>query len=144
MACLTFPVSAISESIIPIQELSFGTIVILDNSTSNYIYIDQNGQSGYQGIAPITQPSRAEYLLQGFPANKNLNVLLTLTKPNTESDQYSSEQFVVTQLYYDNTVQTSSDGSATIFIGGRLETSGSGVNAYSDSNYDARFTITVN
>lgn len=128
-----------------IQPMSFGSVVILDNSSVQSISIDELGNISYSSGIRIVQPGNPGIIEGlGYPANAQLFVTANVAQGNTNSTVYSPEQFVLSTLHTATSVITESDGSFQLVVGGTLQTSGSGSRNFADTDYSATLTITVN
>lgn len=128
-----------------VTSLDFGTIVVASNNIQAQVIMDYLGSTNYVGgVYAVTSPTRAEFQLSNFPANQALFITGNSIQSNTNSDIPSSEHFTLSNVSVPNTLTTDAVGSATLYVGGTLRTSGSGSTAYTDTRYTIRYQITVN
>ena len=128
-----------------VNKLSFGTVAILNNSTPSEITIHLNNQYTITNHIRVLRPGqRGEYLLSAYPPYTQLFVSANITFTQTASTVGSSEQFTLTSLTTAPSVTTDAAGTATIYVGGTLQTSGSGAGQYFDTDYSVSFDISIN
>jgi hypothetical protein len=127
-----------------VEPLSFGTIVVQGNSSVSEISIDtKNKLTKTNYIRILNLGQRGEYFLSDFPAFTQLFTSANITSSETASSVGSSQQFTLSALTTAPSVTTDGDGTATIFVGGTLQTSGSGIGQYFDTGYTVSFELTV-
>lgn len=128
-----------------LRSLDFGSIAILSNNTQEFIRISHTGIVGTSSaVLVITPPTTGEFLLTNFPANKRLHISGQSLLPSSTSTQYSVEQFSLDSIDVPSVIFSDANGSATLPVGGTLVTSGSGNNAYVDTDYRIPYQITIN
>jgi spore coat protein U-like protein len=133
--------AAVSE----VNNLSFGTIAVLKNDIVSEISIDTNSQITITNHIRVLSPGqRAEYFLSAYPAFTQLFTSANILASETFSPAPSSEQFTLTSLTTAPSVTTDGAGTATVFVGGTLATSGDGVGQYFDTDYTVDFELTIN
>ncbi len=136
---------AYAQQIIEIRPISFGTVVVLDNSTVGSINIDAIGNVNISNhFAIIAPPLYGEFQLLNYPVNANLFLSGGILQGQSSTPVFSPEQFTLTAVNVLGIVNIGNDGSAIIRAGGRLETSGSGSLSFGDTTYTSRIIITVN
>jgi hypothetical protein len=131
-------------TVTPINELSFGTIVVRDNSSVGQISISSNNQISFTNeLRVLDFGGRGEYFISDYPAFTQVFIAATILASDTSSPAPSSQQFTLSSLTTEPSVTTNASGEATFFVGGVLETSG--VNGfYYDTDYSVVYQITVN
>ncbi len=135
-----------SQTITPINSsIDFGTIAIADNSATYQLRLRWTGQvvSDPQ-IISVSPPTPAEFRLSGFPPYTSLIVSVNATGSQTSkvSGVAALEQFTISNFDYVPNQPTDAAGTATIFIGATLTTSGT--SAYTDGIYSLPLTLEVN
>lgn len=143
ISMLTMPV--VSQEIIEIRPISFGTVVVLDNTTVGSINIDAIGNVNISThFAVIEPPLYGEFQLIDYPVNANLFLSGGILQGQTTTPTFSPEQFTLAAVNVPGIVNIGSDGTALIRAGGRMETSGSASLNFGDTTYTSRLIITVN
>lgn len=138
------PMQAYSNDIEFIQNLDFGDIVVVDNSSPGTISLSYLGQLTVSNHFRIISPSQiGQVRLSNYPVNAELFVDAFVLQPNSSSAQVSPEQFQLTSISHPVSVRTRVDGTAIINLGGTIQTSGSGSLAYSDTDYSISIQIQV-
>lgn len=131
--------------IIEISPLNFGTVVIVSNNTPERIILNHSGGVGYtSGIYAVTAPSVAEFMLTNYPPSQLVFISANSIQAQSNSDIYSADQFTLTNVDTPSTLTTDPTGAATLYVGGTLETSGSGTNSYLDTRYTINYQVTIN
>lgn len=127
-----------------IQNLHFGDIVIVDNSSPGTFSLSYFGERFVSNHFKIISPSQVgQVLLSDYPVNSELFINAFVLQANSNSDAISSEQFQLTAISHPPSVLIKTDGTAIINIGGTIKTSGSGSLAYADTNYSIAIQIQV-
>jgi hypothetical protein len=144
---LLFPCLLFAASITEQTALNFGTIALRDNNSAHQMNISFNGAINADPAYIIITPGNpAEYLLSGFTANTLLNISILVPSATTmlagQSDPSTSQFTIDNHHSFAPVVTTNLLGEATINIGARLTTSGTGF--YKDAMYIAPMTISVN
>ncbi|MDG1120949.1 MAG: DUF4402 domain-containing protein [Glaciecola sp.] len=138
------PLQVCASDIEFIQDLDFGDIVVVDNSSPGTISLSYLGQLTVSSHFRIISPSQiGQVLLSNYPVNAELFVDAFVLQPNSSSAQVSPEQFQLTAISHPTSVRTRVDGTAIINLGGTIQTSGSGSLAYSDTDYSISIQIQV-
>lgn len=128
-----------------LQPLNFGTVAVVDNSTTQSIIIDELGNySISSGLRTLVPGQPAIFEASNYPGNLQLFVSSMITRANTSSDVYSVEQFTLSNLHIQSSVITGGDGTAQIIVGGTMQTSGSGTLNFVDTTYESTLSITIN
>tara|TARA_Y100000310_G_C20608458_1_gene776765 strand:- start:546 stop:1013 length:468 start_codon:yes stop_codon:yes gene_type:complete len=128
-----------------ITELNFGTIAIASNNTHSQIIVRYSGEYEYNGnIYQISPPSPAEFLITNHPTNTVIFITKSNIQTTTNSQFFSGDQFTLQDIDLPNSVVTDANGSASFFVGGTLQTSGSGSNRYTDTKYFLQYSIDLN
>lgn len=141
LLCLK-PVSA---RITALQNLNFGTIAITNNGFASSVSIDPLGNvQVVGGIAIIVNGNEAIYEISEFPANTTLDVEIVVLNSQMLSDIASEETFTFSATINSDTVLTDDSGMALLNVGGQIETSGSGLNRFSDTDFTSNIRVTVN
>ena len=125
--------------------MNFGSIAVISNNSQEFISINHMGNvSSSSAVMVVSPPSTGEFILSNFPPNQRLFVSGQSLLPSSMSIQYSPEQFSLTDVDVPSVIFSDASGSANLPVGGTLSTSGSGNNAYIDTDYSIRYQITVN
>ena len=128
-----------------ISILDFGKIVISSNNAASQAIVNRNGGAQYVGnIFPVSPPHRAEFALTNFPPNTTIFISATSIQATSNSEVASNEQFKLDNIDTPSSIVTNSNGSATLYVGGTLQTSGSGSNAYTNTNYSLKYRLDLN
>ncbi|WP_208111416.1 DUF4402 domain-containing protein [Marinomonas balearica] len=126
------------------SSLDFGTIVVASNSSVQRLSLSYNGNVSYSsGIYPITEPTRAEFILTGYPNDQRVFLSSSVSTPNSSSTGYTVEQFTLTDLSVPAVITTDSSGSASFYVGGTLTTSGNS-GYYGDTAYSITYRVSIN
>lgn len=131
-------------TITEVQPLSFGRVAVANNSSVQQVSVSALGNiTSSAGIRVITAGSPAIFLLSDFPGNLFINLSASIIQPGTNSGVVSGEQFTLTGLDVASFIATRPDGTATVPVGGTLQTSGSGSVNFADTDYTARLMLTI-
>jgi hypothetical protein len=131
--------------IFEISPLDFGSIVVADNNSSQRISINYTGSiSSTTGIYIVTPPATGEFLLTNYPSEQQVFITARSIQAQSNSDIYTADQFTLTDVDVPSVITTDPAGSATLYVGGTLETSGSGINSYTNTQYRITYQISVN
>jgi len=132
-------------TITEVDDLSFGAIVVLDNTITSEITVDLQGRVTFTNhIRLIDLGHPAHFVLSNYTPYTQLFTSASVVTAETTSNNASSQQFTLINVTTSPTVTTSVAGIAEVFIGGTLQTSGSGTNQYYDQKYTAMILLTVN
>lgn len=135
---------SVSSAVTIVDKLSFGTIAILDNTTTSDITVAVDGKTtvtNHIRIIELGQP--AHFILSSFPAYTQLFTTANILIAETTSTAPVSQQFTLINLTTAPSVVTNGTGIAEAFIGGTFRTSGSGVGQYVDSLYTANIELSI-
>lgn len=136
------PVS--NAAVATINELSFGTIAIINNDSTSDISINTSGTITITNQIRVIMPGqRGEYLLSSYPTYTQLFTVVSVVQSQTTSPAPGSEQFTLVEVNTAPSVTTGGSGTATVFVGGTFRTSGAG-GQYNDTLYSASFSLDVN
>ena len=128
-----------------ISALSFGTIAVSNNQSSEYVSISHTGtRSNSSGIHVINSAQVGEYALSNYPASQLVFLTATVVQSTTNSQLVSTEQFRLTATSIANSITTDASGNGTFYVGGTLSTSGSGSTLFVDTTYRINYQISVN
>jgi hypothetical protein len=127
-----------------VNELHFGTIAVVNNSTTSDISIQLNNSILLTNHMRVLIPGqRGEYLLSSYPAFTRLFTTVSVVQSETTSLAPGSQQFTLVAVTTAASVTTSGSGTATVIVGGTLRTSGAG-GQYNDTPYTATLDLDVN
>lgn len=145
VCCLYIPAASINAEVTIIQSLNFGKIVMTNNNFQASMIIDPVGNVQIiGGIAVLERGNHAVYELSNLPANTVLSPNVQVINSQMIANISSEETFRLTLLPNQNTLITDSTGSATLTVGGRIDSSGSGSIRFSDTDYESAIQITIN
>lgn len=134
-----------AQSLEETQPLSFGTLVVLDNSTSGSVEIDEVGNVSISNhFATIESPQYGVVQLSGFPPNAELFITPIIMQSQLSADIVSPEQFTLSSINTVSSVVINSDGTDEIRVGGEITTSGSGSMNFADADFSASYSLTFN
>lgn len=126
------------------NELSFGTIAVINNDSTSDISINTSGTITITNHFRVIIPGqRGEYVLSSYPTFTQLFTTVSVVQSQTTSPAPGSEQFTLVEVNTAPSVSTSGSGTATVFVGGTFRTSGAG-GQYNDTMYSASFNLDVN
>lgn len=147
----------VAQTMTEIQRLDFGGFALRNNTSAHTIVIAPNNSVSYAAaFVPdgATPAHRGEYSLTGMPPNMALTFGVTTTN-NTDQGGTTLDNGVnlskngagagplfTVGSYTANSPSTNGSGSATLFIGGTLTTSGTGA-FYTDGSYAGSVDITI-
>ncbi len=139
---LLFSGAAVAQIISLQQPFTFGTIALRSNAAKERLALNLNGTySTTSNLLVIAGPQRAEFLATGFQPSTAMSLSI-LPIQLSEDGQGTGKKFNVGFVYAAD-ISTDPTGSATIFIGGTLETSGDGI-PYDDRQYAGTASLIVN
>ncbi|RGP39473.1 DUF4402 domain-containing protein [Colwellia ponticola] len=144
-ACfLTFSLHA--EKVTLIKPLSFGTIVLKDNSASHQYTITFAGNVHVDPAFILITPGHpAEFLISEFTPHTLLNLNVFTVDNNTQiagESHPTSSQFTINNHHTAaSTVTTNALGEASVFVGATLTSSGTGF--YVDTTYYNQLILMV-
>ncbi|WP_299804435.1 DUF4402 domain-containing protein [uncultured Shewanella sp.] len=124
------------------QPLSFGTIVIRDNSIQSSVMVPTYGHSTSSGQLLIISPGKAaEMVITDYPPYVELSItpMLPVTTTVASGD---TEQFTLSEIYIEQNIRTDGAGVASAKMGGKLTTSGNGKH-YLNTSYQAVFYLDI-
>lgn len=133
-----------SQEIELIQPLSFGTIVVGNNSNVSSIEISPIGNiTTSNQIWLVEKGHHAEFVISGYPAYKQINVRAEIIDTDTSSSISGGEQFKLETVKTAPFVTTDITGKAKVYLGGTLRTTGNG-HMYLNTDYSAQIQIELN
>lgn len=143
--CVFIYGSIAKADITEITPIDFGEIAITNNDVVSSLTIDYLGNISYSNeIRVIRQGSPGEYLATGFAGNLELSITTQILGGVMNPGQVSPEYPTLTSLSAPATIRTEPDGTALIYVGGTIQTSGSGNNGFIDASYVASIRVTIN
>lgn len=155
LAIFFWPMKVVAQDINEVQQLSFGTFAILDNSAAHTIVVDPDNSVAYDpDLIPGTPANRGEYVFTGLPANTTFTLGVTIANPPTDGGVTLDNQtalstgggqnFTVSNFAINvaNEMITDNNGDATLHIGATLSTSGNG-GFYNDGVFNGTYDITL-
>lgn len=127
------------------QALSFGNIVITDNSAAHSITVYQNGRVDYGSAFRVIRPGvPGILLLSGFRPNTQVYISSTIISAQSATNiGVQTEQFHLSSVTTEPKVILDRNGMGEIRIGGTLTTSGVKGGNYVDTRYQSQFSITI-
>lgn len=134
---------AYPQSLSEVRPLSFGTLVIRDNSTVNSVTVPLTGSVGTTGDILVLAPGApGRFTVSGLPGGAALDLMIN-AEPLFGSQSQSGETFFrINQFFIPSPITTDASGTATFDLGAQLDTSGNG-NLYGEDSYSGSVTITV-
>ncbi len=130
-------------AITPIQELDFGTIVVVDNSSQSSITITSSGNIlPTNKIWVTSEGNPAEFLITGYLPHTTLFTTVNIVSVTTITSGAPTEQFTLIAVETPASIITSGAGEGRVLIGGTLQTTGSGT-AYNNTTYEATYNLDV-
>lgn len=130
-----------AQSITETTGIDFGVFALTNNAAVHtYSFTWEEVITADPEFIIITNPTRGEYAITGFPPLSPLSVSVTPASL-TKNGLGAGEAFNITG-YDNNAVVTSLAGAATLFLGADMDTSGSGT-MYDDANHSDQMTVTV-
>lgn len=143
--CILTLVKPAHSELIQIRPLDFGDIAIIDNTAAHTLSIDRLGNISVDSGIRIIRPGQpGEFEASGFAGNVELfitsQVISDVMNPGRVSGEYPNLVSLATAA----SVRTESDGTAIIFVGGTIQTSGSGSLDFVDETYSSDIRITIN
>jgi hypothetical protein len=145
LCCSYLPAVCLNAEITTIQSLNFGTIVVTNNNFQSSVIIDPVGNVQIiGGIAVIESGNHAVYQLSDLPPNTVITPNIQVINSQMIANISSEETFRLTLLPNQNTLISDSNGSATLTLGGRIDSSGNGSIRFSDTDYESTIQITIN
>ncbi|WDD99258.1 DUF4402 domain-containing protein [Thalassomonas actiniarum] len=129
-----------------IEDLSFGTIVVSDNSVVSDIIISRAGQTSIVNHIRVIEPGHpAEFALTDLPGNLEVFTSAVITQATTSNPPPApaTEQFTISSPDIVASVTTNGSGFALVRVGATLSTSGNGGN-YVDVQYQGTLQVTFN
>jgi len=127
-----------------VDKLSFGNIVVLDNSTISEITVSTQGKVTYTNdIRIIDLGHPAYFVLSEFTTYTQLFTVASVLTAESVSSYSGSQQFTLTNLTTASSVTTNATGIAEVIIGGTLQSSGSGTNMYYDDTYISTLQLII-
>lgn len=128
-----------------LQSLDFGTIAVTNNNFAASLEITPNGNMQVVGgIAVLQNGNPGVFEISGYPPNTTLDVDVNVLNTQMISEIASEETFSLSLIVNSETVFTDNAGVALLSVGGRISSSGTGSNAFTDTRYNSTIQITVN
>lgn len=140
---ISWPLNAISGLEID-QELSFGEIVILDNSAPHTIEVTTQGNTSQSNqIISITPAQNGRFLLTDLPINSQIDIQIdSLPSFSTFNSGAHPAVFTIEILLSNSTYTSNELGEVLLTVGGRLTTSANG-SRYIDGSYHQTYQMTI-
>lgn len=135
--------SAFADQIDVVENLSFGNIVVSDNSTKSTVTINKSGTTQVTGNMHVVQGGTAgEIQLSDFVPGVQLSIMAAATNDDL-SGLGTSEKFTITNIDIASIVNIPASGQYTLLFGATLESSGSGA-AYPDTEFSTVIQVFIN
>ncbi|MEM0909991.1 MAG: DUF4402 domain-containing protein [Pseudomonadota bacterium] len=136
--------SNVFATITTLQSIDFGTIAVTDNSQVSSLLIDPAGNvQVIGGIAVIDNGNQGIFELSGFPSNSTITADVTVLNSQMISQVASEETFTFSLIVFGNSLVTDQNGTAQLSVGGRIDTSGNGIDNFTDTDYESTIQVTV-
>lgn len=140
---VSFPISDVkAQTLTENISLSFGKVVLTDNSSSHrIILLSSGGFTADPQYIFFSEPRLANVTVDGYPPSTPLTVSVGTTNLNKSG---GGSAFFFTSDVFTNPaiIVTDSFGSATFDVGATLSSNGSGSN-FVNNNYQGNYTVTV-
>lgn len=123
------------------QSLSFGSFSFVSLYDPIVIAVDPLGNvTSNSNVVSLSSPRRGEYTLTGGPPNAVFSIISppSVSLSNGPEGSFTLDNIAVSP----SSASFDGFGEARITVGGRLQSSGGGVQ-YGNGNYDGSMTITV-
>lgn len=132
-------------AVITENALSFGQVVIVDNSVVSTVTIDlSDGKTRTTKKMLVLVPGHlGEFTLLSFQPYTEVDISVSFLSAESASVVGSAEQFTLTNLTTEPKVTIDEHGIATIYVGGTLSTSGNGNNGYTNTSYLGSFNLVI-
>lgn len=132
-----------AQSITENTPISFGLVVVTDNSSVGSITVDISGAtSSSGGMTSLTSGSAGQYHLSGLTPSSPVTLSFTPFTVYPNGSSSGSVYFNMTGFTTNASITTSGAGTATFDLGATLQSSGNSV-TYTDGDYSGDFTITI-
>jgi len=122
--------------------LTFGKIVITDNSSARSIEMLSNG--GYIADPQyifFTEPQRANITVEGYNPFTTLSV--SISSPTLNRSGGGPAFFSISDVFTNPAIiETDSVGSATFEVGATLSSNGNGA-GFTNNDYEGNYTVTI-
>jgi hypothetical protein len=122
-----------------IKDINLGTIVVTNNDTVGVLDLSETGNVTITDHFRIIIPGHPGVIeLRDFAWSAELHINAYILQNTTLSDVISPEKFTMTQINVPNSIITEEDGSAEIYFGAQISTSGSGSKRYADTTFSSQ------
>ncbi len=129
-----------AQTITPVDEFSFGSFAIKDNTARHMLRVSRTGGvTADPEFIIFSGPTPAEYNLSGFPAFTPLNVTIP---DSTVTSGGGGAGFTLESFTPTPSLTTDGSGNATLLIGASLYTSGNSA-LYVDGAFSGTIDITI-
>ena len=130
--------------IIKEETLSFGKIAVVSRAVTSSLSIDIDGKiTTTKGIYILEVGHPAELIMVNYTPYTQYSISVFIADPETTTGAISSNQFTLTSVTAPLTITTDSEGEASFSVGGTIETSGDTSKTYYDTDYQARYMLTI-
>lgn len=146
---------ASAQTLSEVERLHFGTFVVRNNMSTSSITVTPDNDTIVAGQIVLAENGRrGEYMLTGLPPNVPFYLGVDMPNPPAEggivlgnpepASAGAGADFILNALTIGNGGVMLSDGigDATVYIGGTLNTTGTG-QAYAGGSYIGSYTITI-
>lgn len=125
-----------------IQDIHFGDVVVLNNDTVGWLYIDERGNTyssnhflvvnpGYQGLA----------LLSEFAKYTQVHIQGEITQANATPVDTNVEGFTLVKVNVPRWLYTDINGNAEFHFGANIHTTGNGSLNFRDTTYTSKIRL---
>lgn len=140
---LFIPFTSLSQ-LIEERPINMGTIVVVDNSTVQSLTVDLFGNViASTGLRIIERGEPGSYVATSLIPNVTYNISVSVQNSTMNPGVASQEYFTFDIPSYDEQVLSDNNGDATIRVGGRIRTSGSGGQGFTDASYVSTVRVTI-
>lgn len=149
------PMEAVAQTLSEVERLHFGTFVVRNNMSTSSITVTPDNDTIVAGQIVLGENGRrGEYMLTGLPPNVPFYLGVDMPNPPAEggivlgnpepASAGAGADFVLNAMTIGNggVMLSDSMGDATVYIGGTLNTTGTG-QGYTGGSYIGSYTITI-
>ena len=142
MSLYGFGGGAFAQTISTTQALSWGEVILTDNTAQHEIVIATDGNfTNDPEFLIVENPDVGVYQLTGDLPNRPIS---SVTVTVDRQMQGGGQEFTMDNFTTSHPATTDGSGNATINVGGRLRSSGSGTPYNTSQAFTADLTLTVN
>jgi hypothetical protein len=137
-------VTPVKSEITELQALSFGTVVVISNTSPESFTIQKNGFiNNSAGLRTMNNHQPAIFEVTDLNPNSFYNTTIDISTPSFTPQGGSAETFTLSISDFDSRVQANAQGVLQIRVGGTITTSGNGILNFESTNFQTQYNITV-